>query len=633
MMKLSIDELKSLEPGSSAGEYRNSVGKKVLLFEVNERALEEEDNRETHLLRPVLMSEAQRQSYIASPEGYRDPNGKAPLTIITVPDGLGYRKDVEETLAKAGIKVGPNTMVLWGIEPPNEDHETQKLLKELTQAQREFNRDLAGVLMRTHNSPTGTHSRFLAEGVLLDLNDKWNSEPYWLEHDNIPDSIHRLSAHPSARSMLHALNRITKTPDLPKIQDIAFQAITEASLAPETITAPGSGRFIARSAEEFIEEYDYFHRNGETINQYTYTVHRGDVEGYFGKVTLTEVGFDVQILREKYIEKGLTEGNRAADTLNYKREETVLSRTRKVTIDGVEEALQIYQIDLPDSLKQIFHKWREQFLTADKTNPDPNLGQHPFENEVLSAIKARVHTADSRTDSETKAPMKGALISTPFDKKRSDEQTLLGSVLILKAANDSFKKALTEICEGRDITRMGRIPEYIAHASKLTAKNTGGQQTEVTWDPHNKSYVVSFDRKFVEPFAGGIPRSGAGSGKALKDIPAVQTTLKEFNIDLTNALLEGLASTAWTVDKNYQNAVTKAYQVIVEYKESSNEIPLPIAESKARQTAQGLAEELGLSTHADTLRKLRAITPIMERATQQHEDRGGENRGDNYRGR
>ncbi len=463
-----------------------------------------------------------------------------------------------------------------------------------------FNDNLAAILWQAHESKTATHASFLAKAVVGYLDNSRESEelPHWVEKSGITwpqdNSITELSRDQNARTMIAALDRISRTPDLQEIQNVAGKALADADMTDRAKTAPSFGEFISQRAIEFFDDSDYTYRAGETIEQPSAIVHKGDLEGHFGKVTSTEFGFYVQISKEEYTK---------SNTGDYKRKETELSHTREVTVDGVRKALKDFRIELPPLLAKDLSDWREQALTPDKTNPNPNHGGYRAENEVLSIVNARLHSANPRTDSKAEEAI---------EEELSAHQTLLGSVLTLKAASDSFKKALAETWQGRDITDMGRVAEYIARAGKLTASNNKGQQAEVCWNPESFRYAVTVNRKSD----GTALQSQTDQGKGLKDIQfflpsikAAQTALKGFNIDLSRPLLEGLASKVQLVDQSYHHTVDKAHQVILGYKRDGNEIPMPVGDNKHLHAARELVRDLSLTDHLGNLQRLGGAAP------------------------
>jgi hypothetical protein len=102
-MKLSLEEVKALQPCGPTGaldhfKYQTPSGNEILLFEVQEWFLGIENNKPIYMPRPVLMSEAQRQEYIAAPEEYRDSSGKPVLAVISAARQPRTRDEIEQML-------------------------------------------------------------------------------------------------------------------------------------------------------------------------------------------------------------------------------------------------------------------------------------------------------------------------------------------------------------------------------------------------------------------------------------------------------------------------------------------------------------------------------------------------------
>ncbi len=547
------------------------------------------------------------------------------------------------------------------------------------QAQEQFNRELAGVLEYIQTSKTATNARGCAGGVLNDLHNSERAE--WAERDpNTWYTISELMGDQKAQTMLSALSTISVTADLSKAKNIASQALTDAGLTKHEEIAPKLRSFITPEAKEFIENRRDIYKSGEPMEVLTWVVHKGEAEGFFGKITPTPVGFDVQVIKEEYIPTADKAEPSAASRLT--RYESVRQQTREITVEGVKTALNSCRIGLPAPVADQLSKWRAQFLIIRDITYTP-----PGERQVIDAVDSWLRSSGPRNDHATGTGTKTTSDNhpagnlTPEQKQLNDERILI-DFLVAKAHKDYFEKSLAEVWEGKEITKKGHLVELIANRHELVASNNMGQYTHVNWDQNGAGYNVDVYQKGLIFRSGsnsgkeieisqGEPlrdrrqekdhliwsnhrvqqenrdrlnatnqtpiymqgENGASNNKALKDITAVQTTLKNFNIDLTRAILDGLALEARAAQKLYNRTLFPAQSVALAYENSSKDMHDPTLISTTLREALNLAEKDGQSNHIDVLKRLNTDAQLMGRVAQAQGGRDGSDRSEGCRGR
>ncbi len=547
------------------------------------------------------------------------------------------------------------------------------------QAQEQFNRELAGVLEYIQTSKTATNARGCAGGVLNDLHNSERAE--WAERDpNTWYTISELMGDQKAQTMLSALSTISVTADLSKAKNIASQALTDAGLTKHEEIAPELRSFITPEAKEFIENRRDIYKSGEPMEVLTWVVHKGEAEGFFGKITPTPVGFDVQVIKEEYIPTADKAEPSAASRLT--RYESVRQQTREITVEGVKTALNSCRIGLPAPVADQLSKWRAQFLIIRDITYAP-----PGERQVIDAVDSWLRSSGPRNDHATGTGTKTTSDNhpagnlTPEQKQLNDERILI-DFLVAKAHKDYFEKSLAEVWEGKEITKKGHLVELIANRHELVASNNMGQYAHVNWDQNGAGYNVDVYQKGLIFRSGsnsgkeieisqGEPltdrrqekdhliwsnhrvqqenrdrlnatnqtpiymqgENGASNNKALKDITAVQTTLKNFNIDLTRAILDGLALEARAAQKLYNRTLFPAQSVALAYENSSKDMHDPTLISTTLREALNLAKKDGQSNHIDVLKRLNTDAQLMGRVAQAQGGRDGSDRSEGCRGR